>query len=99
MICDRLFLYEHQSTKKKSKHATSQSVVCGRSLLGADKRHVFVWGTSGSNPGVSFCGILQRRTENGGSDPFFACLIFIAPRTEHPYLELETLVLNINKGL
>ena len=65
MICDRLFLYEHQSTKNPN--AASQSVVCGRSLLGADKRHVFVWRTSGSNSGASFCGILQRRTENGGT--------------------------------
>ena len=43
MICDRLFLYEHQSTKN-SKHAAAQSVVCGRSLFGADKRHVFCMG-------------------------------------------------------
>ena len=28
----------------------------------------------------------------------FVCLIFIAPKPTHPYLELETLVLNINKG-
>ena len=63
MICDRLFLYEHQSTKNPNMPLRNLLYVADL----ADKRHVFVWGTSGSNPGASFCGILQRRTENGGT--------------------------------
>ena len=95
MICDRLFLYEHQSTK----NPTCRFAICcmWQILLGADKRHVFVWRTSGSNSGASFCGILQRRTENGGTSILRLSDLY-RPKTEHPYLELETLVLNINKG-
>ena len=96
MICDRLFLYEHQSTKNPNMPLRNLLYVAD--LYSVLTKDMFLYGelpVAIPEPRfVVFYNGEQKMEERAVlrlSDLYH-------PRTEHPYLELETLVLNINKG-
>ena len=96
MICDRLFLYEHQSTKNPNMPLRNLLYVAD--LYSVLTKDMFLYGelpVAIPEPRfVVFYNGEQKMEERSVlrlSDLYH-------PRTEHPYLELETLVLNINKG-
>ena len=96
MICDRLFLYEHQSTKNPNMPLRNLLYVAD--LYSVLTKDMFLYGelpVAIPEPRfVVFYNGEQKMKERAVlrlSDLYH-------PRTDHPYLELETLVLNINKG-
>ena len=96
MICDRLFLYEHQSTKNPNMPLRNLLYVAD--LYSVLTKDMFLYGelpVAIPEPRfVVFYNGEQKMEERAAlrlSDLY-------RPQTEHPYLELETLVLNINKG-
>ena len=96
MICDRLFLYEHQSTKNPNMPLRNLLYVAD--LYSVLTKDMFLYGELPvAIPEPRFVVFyngeqkMEERVVLRLSDLYH-------PRTEHPYLELETLVLNINKG-
>ncbi len=96
MICDRLFLYEHQSTKNPNMPLRNLLYVAD--LYSVLTKDMFLYGelpVAIPEPRfVVFYNGEQKMEERA----VLRLSDLYRPRTEHPYLELETLVLNINKG-
>ena len=96
MICDRLFLYEHQSTKNPNMPLRNLLYVAD--LYSVLTKDMFLYGelpVAIPEPRfVVFYNGEQKMEERS----VLRLSDLYRPRTEHPYLELETLVLNINKG-
>ena len=96
MICDRLFLYEHQSTKNPNMPLRNLLYVAD--LYSVLTKDMFLYGelpVAIPEPRfVVFYNGEQKMEERA----VLRLSDLYCPRTEHPYLELETLVLNINKG-
>ena len=96
MICDRLFLYEHQSTKNPNMPLRNLLYVAD--LYSVLTKDMFLYGelpVAIPEPRfVVFYNGEQKMEERA----ILRLSDLYRPRTEHPYLELETLVLNINKG-
>ena len=96
MICDRLFLYEHQSTKNPNMPLRNLLYVAD--LYSVLTKDMFLYGelpVAIPEPRfVVFYNGEQKMEERA----ILRLSDLYHPRTEHPYLELETLVLNINKG-
>lgn len=96
MICDRLFLYEHQSTQNPNMPLRNLLYVAD--LYSVLTKDMFLYGEIPvAIPEPRFVVFyngeqkMNERTTLRLSDLY-------NPKTTHPYLELETLVLNINKG-
>ena len=96
MICDRLFLYEHQSTKNPNMPLRNLLYVAD--LYSVLTKDMFLYGelpVAIPEPRfVVFYNGEQKMEERA----VLRLSDLYCPRTDHPYLELETLVLNINKG-
>ena len=96
MICDRLFLYEHQSTKNPNMPLRNLLYVAD--LYSVLTKDMFLYGelpVAIPEPRfVVFYNGEQKMEERA----VLRLSDLYRPQTEHPYLELETLVLNINKG-
>ena len=96
MICDRLFLYEHQSTKNPN--IPLRNLLYVADLYSVLTKDMFLYGelpVAIPEPRfVVFYNGEQKMEERA----VLRLSDLYCPRTEHPYLELETLVLNINKG-
>ena len=96
MICDRLFLYEHQSTKNPNMPLRNLLYVAD--LYSVLTKDMFLYGelpVAIPEPRfVVFYNGEQKMEERA----ILRLSDLYHPRTDHPYLELETLVLNINKG-
>ena len=96
MICDRLFLYEHQSTKNPNMPLRNLLYVAD--LYSVLTKDMFLYGelpVAIPEPRfVVFYNGKQKMEERS----VLRLSDLYRPRTGHPYLELETLVLNINKG-
>lgn len=96
MICDCLFLYEHQSTQNPNMPLRNLLYVAD--LYSVLTKDMFLYGEIPvAIPEPRFVVFyngeqkMNERTSLRLSDLY-------KPETKHPYLELETLVLNINKG-
>ena len=96
MICDRLFLYEHQSTKNPNMPLRNLLYVAD--IYSVLTKDMFLYGelpVAIPEPRfVVFYNGEQKMEERA----VLRLSDLYCPRTDHPYLELETLVLNINKG-
>ena len=92
MICDRLFLYEHQSTKNPNMPLRNLLYVAD--LYSVLTKDMFLYGelpVAIPEPRfVVFYNGEQKMEERS----VLRLSDLYRPRTEHPYLELETLVLN-----
>ncbi|WP_418452931.1 hypothetical protein, partial [Candidatus Ventrimonas sp.] len=96
MICDRLFLYEHQSTKNPNMPLRNLSYVAD--LYSVLTKDMFLYGELPvAIPEPRFV-VFYNGEQQMEERAVLRLSDLYRPRTEHPYLELETLVLNINKG-
>ena len=92
MICDRLFLYEHQSTKNPNMPLRNLLYVAD--LYSVLTKDMFLYGElPAAIPEPRFV-VFYNGEQKMEERAILRLSDLYHPRTEHPYLELETLVLN-----
>ena len=96
MICDRLFLYEHQSTQNPNMPLRNLLYVAD--LYSVLTKDMFLYGELAvAIPEPRFV-VFYNGEQKMDERIILRLSDLYKPKTTHPYLELETLVLNINKG-